>query len=186
MITDTRKLKYNLVGQRFTRLVVKGLSEKRVFGGVVWDCKCDCGNEVEAAQSNLIKRITKSCGCLTTEKRRNRTIKPFGESTKNFAYIRYKYGASKRGLEFSLTFEECMAMFSSNCFYCNAEPSNVIKSNYNNGDFIYNGIDRVDNNLGYVASNVVPCCKQCNNAKWILSKDEFLKLIKRIFEYKCL
>ena len=30
----------------------------------VWHCKCDCGNEIDARQSNLQNGWTRSCGCL--------------------------------------------------------------------------------------------------------------------------
>jgi 5-methylcytosine-specific restriction endonuclease McrA len=36
-----------------------------------------------------------------------------------------------------------------------------------------NGIDRVDNNKGYLKENCVPCCKHCNYAKGNLSMEDF-------------
>ena len=49
-----------------------------------------------------------------------------------------------------------------------------------NGDFIYNGIDRLDNNEGYLPSNVVTCCKICNRAKHSLTVVEFLEWVRDI------
>ena len=46
-----------------------------------------------------------------------------------------------------------------------------------------NGIDRVDSSKGYVEDNVVSCCKYCNTAKNTMSRDEFFKWIKRVYEY---
>jgi len=34
--------------------------------------------------------------------------------------------------------------------------------------------------LGYVEGNVVPCCKDCNRAKWDLTVTEFADSIRRI------
>jgi hypothetical protein len=30
------------------------------------------------------------------------------------------------------------------------------------GEWVYNGIDRVDNNKQYIKENLVSCCKKCN------------------------
>lgn len=53
---------YDLTGQKFHSLTVI----KRVDSGKKgrrWRCKCVCGNEVELFSTNLVKGITKSCGC---------------------------------------------------------------------------------------------------------------------------
>jgi hypothetical protein len=47
-------------------------------------------------------------------------------------------------------------------------------------DFRYNGIDRVDSSMGYVAGNVVPCCSTCNRMKLDHSYDDFIAHIKKI------
>jgi len=58
----------DLTGQRFGRLTVIELSDKRSGRNVVWRCKCDCGNEVYVRSANLVTEDTKSCGCLQKEK----------------------------------------------------------------------------------------------------------------------
>lgn len=37
------------------------------------------------------------------------------------------------------------------------------------------GIDRWDNSRGYLADNVVPCCKDCNRAKMTRPPREFVE-----------
>jgi len=37
------------------------------------------------------------------------------------------------------------------------------------------GIDRWDNSQGYLADNVVPCCKDCNRAKNTRTPREFVE-----------
>ena len=49
-----------------------------------------------------------------------------------------------------------------------------------NGDYTYNGIDRVDNTRGYTLDNVVPCCFKCNRAKDTMTKEEFLEWVGRV------
>jgi hypothetical protein len=55
---------------------------------------------------------------------------------------------------------------------------------YYNGEYLYNGLDRVDNTKGYIISNIVSCCGQCNRAKGILSQEEFLQWLKRASNYQ--
>ena len=63
--------------------------------------------------------------------------------------------AKRRNLEFTLTLEDVEQLLNLPCFYCR-EPKNME---------VGTGIDRKNNNLGYVPGNVVPCCRICNVAK---------------------
>ena len=36
-------------------------------GYIVWRCRCDCGKETLATESNLVNGTRKSCGCLRKE-----------------------------------------------------------------------------------------------------------------------
>lgn len=49
-------------GQRFDRLVVVGPDPDG--GRSLWLCQCDCGVKKLVSAGNLVKRITRSCGCL--------------------------------------------------------------------------------------------------------------------------
>ena len=59
----------NITGERFGRLLVTGDSGKRRpgSGGVIWKCRCDCGQEREVRQDALLSGVTSSCGCLTSK-----------------------------------------------------------------------------------------------------------------------
>ncbi len=60
----------NLVGNRYGRLTVISkieLSPSRRKH--YWECVCDCGNKIIAAQDNLVSGHTCSCGCLKNEMR---------------------------------------------------------------------------------------------------------------------
>ena len=57
----------DLTGKRFGRLVVIEPTKKRQNGGVVWKCKCDCGNIHYAPTRFLNSNEIKSCGCLRKE-----------------------------------------------------------------------------------------------------------------------
>lgn len=66
----------DLTGMKFGRLTVIGRAAnfERSDGGIriKWLCKCECGNECEALGENLVRGATQSCGCLRTERFKNR------------------------------------------------------------------------------------------------------------------
>lgn len=59
--------RYNLIGQRFGRLVVVSREESDNGKYKVWRCKCDCGNETKVKTYVLTSGRTRSCGCLRNE-----------------------------------------------------------------------------------------------------------------------
>lgn len=58
--------------QRFSHLVALRTSGLDSTGKTVWECKCDCGNQVFATLNNLTSGNTKSCGCAKRKPRTNR------------------------------------------------------------------------------------------------------------------
>jgi len=95
-----------------------------------------------------------------------------GIAARNSLIRRYKNDAKDRNLIFMLTKEEATYLFKQNCFYCGVKPSRVIDNKELNGSYTYNGIDRVDNSMGYLKENCVPCCQICNSWKsnWTLTQ----------------
>ena len=54
----------DISGQRFGHLVAEAATDKRdAKGSAIWQCKCDCGNEVEVSYNTLLYTKTISCGC---------------------------------------------------------------------------------------------------------------------------
>lgn len=99
----------------------------------------------------------------------------------NQVYGNYKYQARKRNHRFELTKEQFRKIVRSDCFYCGRPPQQYQK--YKGEKFIYNGVDRMDNNKGYILSNCVPACMQCNWAKMNFTIQEFMAWVKRVYEY---
>lgn len=58
--------KLDLIGMRFTRLLVLREGEKRGRHRY-WEVVCDCGNVKQVAQDSLKTGSSKSCGCLRKE-----------------------------------------------------------------------------------------------------------------------
>lgn len=107
----------------------------------------------------------------------------------------YQKGAAKRRLSFDLSIEQFADITSRPCRYCGDVPQQKALSDYfvkgqpikektlSKGQYLYNGIDRVDNSRGYTLDNSAPCCPICNRMKSNLTLSEFLKHIKAIAVY---
>lgn len=107
-------------------------------------------------------------------------------------YTNYQDQAKRKALEFNIGLELFSYLINQKCHYCNSEPTNVKKDRFvknkkeytdNNMFIFYNGIDRIDSNLGYIKTNIVPCCKFCNAAKLDMSTEDFKKHIKKIHNH---
>lgn len=164
----------DITGEQFGKLTAIKDVGKDKHGQRMWHCYCDCGNTTITLVSNLVCGLTKSCGCLVRL--------PEGEAAFNRLYNTYKGNANNRGLAFDLSKDEFRELTSSNCDYCGTEPEKERKTACSNGAYVYNGIDRVDNSVGYVRENCVPCCWKCNQWKGDRTKEEFLDWVARIYE----
>ena len=56
-----------LLGKRFTRLLVEDLDGRDNRGRQYYRCKCDCGNVSRVRKDHLMSGAVKSCGCLRSE-----------------------------------------------------------------------------------------------------------------------
>lgn len=189
-----KKADRDLIGQKFNKLHVIDKSGNIHKKGYLWVCLCDCGNICEVLGSYLRTGKTKSCGCLLIEtariniiENRKSAVKPYGVAAFNQLYSRYKCQAQERGIPFNLSTEEFRQLTSQNCFLCGSEPAQTERSHGRayNGNYVYNGIDRVDNNKGYQFDNCAPCCGKCNRSKrdddlkyhieWVLKSADYIR-----------
>ena len=183
----------DLTGQRFGRLVVIEVHHKQKMRNgisVFWLCQCDCGQTKVTNSSRLNSESTKSCGCLQKEfakklgKETSKNRLKFGEASFNNVYRQYKRNAKIRNIDFKIEKDIFKKLTKENCFYCNSHPYQIHKAvNRQYGEYIYNGIDRVDSSKGYIEGNVVPCCGVCNIAKKSMSKEEFLSWIEQVYNH---
>lgn len=107
-----------------------------------------------------------------------------GNSKSGFTAIWHAYlrGAKERNYEFTLTKEEFRKLTKENCWYCGKKPSGIKQYKGCRDYYLYNGIDRVDNDKGYVIENCMPCCKTCNYMKSTLPADMFINHVRKIVE----
>jgi len=94
--------------------------------------------------------------------------------TLNGRFSVYKSQAKRLGRTFELTLEQFQAITEELCYYCG--KFSISKDHC--------GIDRVDTKIGYVLSNCVPCCEQCNKMKMDYSEHEFLGKCLEIVMYR--
>jgi hypothetical protein len=85
----------------------------------------------------------------------------------------YKNRAAKKGLQFALTQDQFDHLVNSNCFYCDKVNTQTHR----------NGVDRMDNSVGYIIDNCVACCGQCNLMKLKLSDSDYIECCKRTSEF---
>lgn len=154
---------YDLKGRRFGKLVA--VEKVKVGAHASWKCQCDCGREKIIRTAYLLRRGYRCCGC---EKNFLSNIHRIMNS--------YKNGARSRGLSWTLTREEVIALVTKNCFFCDGQPSN--------GSVLitlkYNGIDRLDNKKGYETANCVPCCTWCNKGKMNKTVTQFIDWVNSV------
>lgn len=51
------------------------------------------------------------------------------------------------------------------------------------GEFIYNGLDRIDSSKPHVLDNVYLCCKICNYSKRDMSYQDFINWINTVYNH---
>jgi hypothetical protein len=171
-------------GTRYGRLVIVERGANKRDGKTVnatWVCKCDCGNFITTRGASLRSGRTQSCGCIRTEWIRENHALPAGEAGRNKAVFTMKANAKRRNLEWKLSEDFVTNLITQNCHYCGREPYSTARSVM--GDFKYNGIDRMDNTKGYTEDNVVPCCIICNESKRTKSVEEFLDMVRKIYNH---
>lgn len=145
-------------------------------------CKCTCGKTKNIQASHLFHGRIKSCGCRL---RKPKLVK--SEAGFRRLFSSYKNNAIKRNLEFKLSNEQFKNLTKQNCHYCNTSPwqlSNDSKHSFE-AKYLYNGIDRKDNKIGYLINNCLPCCGVCNRLKGTLSYELFIFKVRQINDNFC-
>jgi len=181
--------KLDLTGQKYHKLTVLEAAPA-INGRSAWRCQCDCGVIKIVKTEELRNGGTKSCGCWNQEQRSLRAenmyskrIKYNPEEASARRIWKKRYG--------EMPFEDFYALSKENCYYCNTDPSNTqnisdSRSSQNmkdNGNFTYNGLDRLDNSKPHSKENCVACCKYCNFAKRERTVEEFKEWLTKTYKF---
>jgi hypothetical protein len=198
-LTRRKRTKIN-IGDKFNRLTITKFIEVDKNNHKVFEALCDCGNYTKAKGTHMIQNNIKSCGCLFIETHRNSP----GEAAFTHLYGRCKRNAKTkiRNYEFNLTYEEFKNIIIQNCYHCGEFPKKwnpyikvngslkqnrqktIQKDSIDRAWVSVNGVDRLDNNKGYILENSVPCCIPCNEAKMDRTLEEFLNHAKKIVAFQ--
>ena len=163
----------------FGRLTLIRRTEHKFKWWYYWECVCTCGKTVEIISRSIVYKNTKSCGCLQKEAaRKNGRRHANGIAAAHRLFGQRRWLAFKNKIEFKLTEKEFLKLTTQNCFYCGRPPQNQTSLPEVNGQYVYNGIDRTDNEKGYTLCNTVPCCKQCNFAKRDIPQAAFVAWLR--------
>lgn len=169
------KPKYDLTGQQFGNWFVLGRSANMRSGSVRWSVRCSCG-AISSRQSTPLRHGKSTCcwACATKKMVRE------GSGLRN-RFCSYRANARLRSVEFTLTIEEFVRLTSQNCHYCGSKPKEVSRRRrYHQQVYLFNGIDRKDNSVGYTPENCLPCCEFCNFRKGKASYGGFVSWIRRL------
>jgi len=139
-----------------------------------YEIECICGTKHICTSYNLRRKKNQKCKVCS----RNNPLSPIKD-----LYDSYKHDSKRRSrnYEFLLTFDQFKELVKLPCFYCGIEPIQEIKNKYFSSN--YNGLDRINNDIGYLFNNVVPCCKSCNTAKHAMSFEDFLQWVNRVYKH---
>lgn len=86
-------------------------------------------------------------------------------------YLYTRREAQRRGKTFDLTLPEYEALISRPCHYCGCDLAASQSTS----------LDRIDNDKGYSAGNVLPCCRACNQIRGHnLSVEEMLAAMEAV------
>lgn len=153
--------------------------------GAYWLCECQCPLKTRRIirGGTLRQGLSKSCGCYATEikKRIRKQDAPFIS-----VFRKVQQSALKRNIQCALTLQDIKELVLKDCHYCGALPSNTDKRLLRIHNFYFNGIDRVDNNQGYIMNNCVPCCSFCNTIKSTKTQQAFFEHIRLLYHRNCL
>lgn len=105
----------------------------------------------------------------SAEYRKNNTDKP---KTLKRRFNHLKSESLRRNLEFNITFNFFKNNAKKKCHYCNDNPKETTGSY----------MDRINNQIGYIESNIVPCCTMCNRIKNTYNEQEFYVIINKIYK----
>lgn len=90
--------------------------------------------------------------------------------SKRSSFTSYKNRAKKKELVFEMDEDLFLALCNKPCYYCHRVNTVLHK----------NGVDRLDNSIGYTKENCVSCCSECNSMKSDIDIQTFLNNCKLI------
>jgi 5-methylcytosine-specific restriction endonuclease McrA len=167
------------LGKKYGMFTVIEIPYSKPLEGFIAKTICECG-VIRTRRIRTIKtakRRPQGCGCKNAKA---------GSEESGYAsiYATYVAQARLRKKVFELTKDQVIHLSKQSCFYCGTTNGNKFKLNRRAKEVVpYMGIDRIDSSLGYVTSNCIPCCRDCNNAKNDKSVEAFVRYAYRLYNH---
>ena len=92
------------------------------------------------------------------------------QSTIGYRFRMYKSSAVQRKYVWAITRDEFESFWKKPCHYCGDSVATI-------------GLDRLNNKIGYIMSNLVSCCRPCNIAKQSMSPGGFVAHCRKVAEH---
>lgn len=173
----------NLIGKKFGRLTVlrfigKNNNNKRLF-----ECRCECGNIINAISAKLMCGRKVSCGCKGKEDQLKRQWKGYGEISGSL-WTRIVNQAKLRNIEIDVTIQDVWNLFLKQERKCKLTD---LPLNFSSSYWATNGtasLDRINSKLGYTKDNIQWVHKDVNQMKMDLNEQYFLEMCVKISD-KC-
>ena len=185
-----KKLEFTLSEEEFKEMVVNpcyycNTIDEKGFNGI--DRMNQAAGYIQSNSASCCAMCNWNKGSLdsATFIKRARHIHSFTKNTENpqthpecfpdakcVSYASYRSRAEKKELEFAITHDDYKSIILQDCYLCGKEST----------DTNINGVDRVDNNVGYTIANCKACCKECNHMKNSYALEDLLAKIERIHE----
>ena len=183
-----KKLQFTFSEEEFKEMVVKpcyycNILDEKGFNGI--DRMNQSVGYIQSNSTSCCIMCNWMKGSLdsATFIKRTRHIHSFTKNTENtqkypecfpdakcVSYASYRSRAEKNELEFALSKDDYKTITEQDCYLCGK------KSTETN----INGIDRVNNAIGYTIENSKACCKECNHMKNSYSLEDLLAKIDSI------
>lgn len=149
--------------------------------------RCSCGAVFQKLKYKPYTEAVQDMKCATC--RGKDRMQPYQAERQILRRVRDD--AKARDLTFEIDIEWFVNTIHLPCHYCGSVDMNSSQVSLNHSDgssfktsYRYNGVDRMDNSIGYLESNCVPCCFVCNRAKREMGYDEFIGWIDSMAAFR--
>jgi hypothetical protein len=127
-------------------------------------CEC-CGDKKLIIKFKFIeqKYYSKKCKICSRASGRKKYLTDKENNYHSILFSSYKKEDRKKNREFNLTKEFIKDTISKGCQYCEATKQV--------------GLDRIDNTIGHIVNNVIPCCRRCNVIRGTMPYETWLHFV---------
>lgn len=140
-----------------------------------WQCQCSCGRITYTDPHALSMQTKHYCQVCARQKVIEQTRLPGNLAVWHRVFKDTRNNAKKRGYQVQLDFQTFKQIAQRNCYYCGCQPK------LGSYGIARNGVDRLDNTIGYTKDNCVPCCGMCNIMKRDHTQQAFLLKVHQIY-----